>query len=270
MAPALFAPAPAAPRPATASGTSVLPGVALPSWARPSGSVPPAVAPLDTEVTDAAATDTLPPEAGLDDGQHPATAATAAEAADGLGPALEPPASAPAPDTFASALPELGHAAWDAPAPDPLPGSHRFLPVDQDSEQASPGRGRLLILLGLVAVLVLAAFAAFVTPGFLTASGEDPAMAPVPAAPAAAVPVAATDYFTRWASAMNVGVTDVTKVEGLPTGTSARCGSATVGGAAGTACAFSAPDSQGTVWYPKTGLKPASKRVAALATAAAR
>ncbi len=257
MTPALFAPAPTAPRTTTASGTSVLPGVPLPQWALATDVVAPPVEDPDP----APASPAVEQEAGPLDDVAPAVIADTHD---------EPPQPR---GTYSAGLPELGHAAWDAPAPEPHPGSHRFVPGAEPAGAPS-SHGRLYVVLGAVAVLAIAAFVAFVVPGLLASSGAEedtlvtPAVDSAAGAPAPAPANTVEDHYAAWAS--STGVTKVSKVSGMPAGTSARCGSATVEGTSGTACAFVAPKVAGTLWYPATGLKAASHQVAATAAAQAR
>lgn len=272
MTPALFAPVPTAPRATTPSGASVLPGVPLPAWALPADVVaPPAEPPVEEPAENPVENpvDSVVEENQFED-ELANTVSSIAEPTrdDEVRPTPHAPVT---PAIEVSGLPEFGHAAWDAPAPEPHPGSHRFVPVAESSGERA-GHGRLYVALAVVAALAVAAFVAFVLPGALVSAGDDDAVvAPVVhSTPATAAPSAggAPGHFATWAS--ETGVTNVSKVSGLPAGTAARCGSATVEGKAGTACAFVGPKAAGSLWFPGTGRKAASQQVAATAAAQAR
>lgn len=280
MTPALFAPAATPARPAvsgaTVSGASVLPGVPLPEWVQPPDVVVPGAErpvlqdSLDTDLSeyvgDIAASGTAPAVTAETMAEDPAAVTAALPAHDRSEPARPAPAVSAA---YLSTLPDLGQAAWDEPVPEPHPGSNRFVPGNEPSGEHT-GRNRMWVVLAVAGALAVAAFAAFALPGALDSSGDHVAAPPVhnaPVDPAPAGAGGAESYYASWAS--STGVTKVSKVAGTPAGTSARCGSATVEGRSGTACAFVGPKAQGNLWFPSTGLKAASKQVAAAATGAA-
>lgn len=275
MTPALFAPAATTPRPAvsgaTVSGASVLPGVPLPEWVQPPDMPAPGAELPGHEAT--AVEGDLPEQVHDDTALSGTAVETAAEDPALVTAALpahdpyEPAQPAPTvPAAYLSTLPDLGQAAWDEPAPEPHPGSLRYAAETEPSADRT-GRNRMWVVLAVVGALAAAAFAAFALPGALGSSGEQVTAPPVHNAPAHPAPVSAAErYYTAWAG--STGVTKVSKVAGMPAGTSARCGSATVEGAAGTACAFVGPKAQGSLWFAGTGLKAASKQVAATAAAA--
>lgn len=197
--------APAIPEQMSASAASVLPGVALPTWAQaPAPAAPPEPAPVPTELAPAYATaapltvpeyadpvgaDSDPDSAPYSLADLPATAfppgthsleygadQTYAEQATPNYPAVSPELlSTTAPLTLPGDM--FGAEGLGDGIPDVLPATHHSETEEPKGRRVHP----LILVLGIVALVAVGAFAAFVTPGFLVSQADDDTSAVVPA-----------------------------------------------------------------------------------------